>query len=155
MLGLIYIRNRWLRDISETKLVARPNAVVLATLLQATRGLLLFAFNWALFVSYGMMRNLPGVDVMAILPPSIFFIIGFLDFLMLKRLWKRDLNGWRYGIAMSTLITLMTPGSVVYLIFVTSYITGLFLVIVFFSAAEVIALLNLDAFRFYRAKSFL
>lgn len=150
--------NRWLRDISETKLrtrTTRPDGVVLATLFQATRGILLFAFNLGLFIQFERMQNIPGVDVMAVLPPSIFFLIGFLDLLMLRRVWGGDLNGWRYGIVMSTLITFLTPSTFLVLIFVTSYLAGLYLVIVLFAAAEVIALLNLDARRFYGAKSFL
>ena len=144
-----------MRDIPETKLVGRPDAVVLATLLQATRGFLLIAFNWVLFIEFDRVRNIPGVDVMAILTPSIFFLIGFLDFLMLRRVWRRDLNGWRYGIAMSMLIILLTPSTFLILIFVTSYLNGLYLVIVIFAAVEVIALLTLDARRYHRVKSFL
>lgn len=56
---------------------------------------------------------------------------------------------------MSTLITFLTPSTFLVLIFVTSYLAGLYLVIVLFAAAEVIALLNLNTRRFYGAKSFL
>ncbi len=133
----------------------RSDSVILGALLQVNRGILLIIFNLTLFIEFGRSRSIPGLDVMAILPPSIYFLIGFIDILMVKRLWKGDLNGWRYGIAMSTFIALLTPFSFSILIFVTSYLMGLFLVIDLFAAAETIALLTLSARRFFRALSFL
>ena len=85
-----------MRDISETKLSTRPtrsDGVVLGTLFQATRGFLLIVFNWYIFVAFDRIRSIPRLDVMAILPPSIYYLIGFIDILMVKRVWRRSLNG--------------------------------------------------------------
>ncbi len=117
--------------------------------------MLLIVFNWIIFVKFASRLGVPGLDLMAISPPSIYFIIGALDILTVNWVWKRSLNGWRYGIAMSTIITLLTPLTFSILIYVTSYLMGLYLVIDLFAAAEAIALLTLDARRFYGAKSFL
>jgi len=147
-----------LREFSEKEFKTRPprsNGVILGTLLQTTRGMLLIVFNWIIFVKFASRLGVPGLDLMAISPPSIYFIIGALDILTVNWVWKRSLNGWRYGIAMSTIITLLTPLTFSILIYVTSYLMGLYLVIDLFAAAEAIALLTLDARRFYGAKSFL
>lgn len=147
-----------MREFSEKEFKTRPprsNGVILGTLLQTTRGMLLIVFNWIIFVKFASRLGVPGLDLMAISPPSIYFIIGALDILTVNWVWKRSLNGWRYGIAMSTIITLLTPLTFSILIYVTSYLMGLYLVIDLFAAAEAIALLTLDARRFYGAKSFL
>lgn len=143
---------------SDKKFKTRPprsNGVILGTLLQATRGMLLIVFNWMILVHFTSRSWGPEIDFMAIAPPSIYFIIGVLDILTANWVWKRSLNGWRYGIAMSTIITLLTPFTLLILIYVTSYLMGLYLFIDLFAAAEAIALLTLDARRFNGAKSFL
>ena len=142
---------RWLREISEIKLrtcTTRPDGVVLGTLLQAIRGILLFAFNWTLFIQFDRIRSVPGLDVMIILPPSSFYLIGFLDILMVKRVWRRDLNGWRYGIAMSMLILLLIPFA--YLLYLAFHILLLYIIIILFTIAEIIALVTPSARWFYR-----
>ncbi|MGD9394878.1 MAG: hypothetical protein PVJ05_00435 [Candidatus Thorarchaeota archaeon] len=92
---------------------------------------------------------------MAVLPPSIFFLLGFMDLFMVKRVWRGDLNGWRYGITMSILILLLTTITSLYLILSPLYTTFLFATIVFFSLAEAIALSTQDARRFYGPKAIL
>ena len=92
--------------------------------------------------------SIPGMDVMAILPPSIFFIIGLMDIFMVKRVWRMDLNGWRYGIIMSMLILLLTPFAA--LVYLALHILLLYIIIVLFTVAEIIALVTPDARGYYR-----
>ena len=141
-----------MRDISETKFetyTIRPDVVTLATMLQATRGFLLIVFNWTLFIEFEKSRSIPGVDVMAVLPPSIFFLIGFMDILMAKRLWSKGSNGWEYGIAMSAVICpiFCTMGAAILLtsFSLTHYSTILIIVIALFAIVEIIALVTPDA----------
>ena len=151
--------NRWLRDISETILGTRttkPDGVVLATLLQATRGLLLIVFNMTIFIQFGRMRSIPGVDVMAVLPTPIFFLIGFIDILMSKRLWSKGSKDWEYGIAMSAVICcifspvslaiLLTPFSMIYWTLDSAVLVG---VIALFAIAELVALVTPDTRNYY------
>lgn len=143
--------NRWLRDISETILGnrrTRSDGVVLGTLLQAIRGILLIIFDWTLFIRYGQIRGVPGFDSLIMLPPPIFFLIGFIDILMVKWVWRGDLNGWRYGIAMSLLILLLLPLSS--FIFLAFHIAFLYIIIDLFALAEIIALVTPGARRYYR-----
>ena len=129
--------------------MTRPDGVVLGTLLQAIRGILLFAFNWTLFFQFDQIRSIPGLDVMAIiLPPTIFYFIGFMDIFMAKRVWRRNLNGWRYGITLSMLILLLFPFSS--FIFLTLHLAFLYIIIDLFAIAEIIALVTPGARRFYR-----
>ena len=141
-----------MRDISETKLrtrTTRSDGVVISTLLQSTRGTLLLAFNWTLFIQFDRIRSGSGFGVIAfILPPSIYFLIGFLDIFMVKRVWRGDLNGWRYGIVASMLILLITPS--VALVYLAIHILLLYIIIVLFTVAEIIALVTPGARRFYR-----
>lgn len=140
-----------MREISETKIrtrTPRSDGVVLGTLFQAIRGVLLIVFNWILFIQYGQIMSIPGMDVMAILPPSIFFIIGLMDIFMVKRVWRMDLNGWRYGIIMSMLILLLTPFAA--LVYLALHILLLYIIIVLFTVAEIIALVTPDARGYYR-----
>ena len=95
------------------------------------------------------------MDVMAILPPSIFFLLGFMDLFMVKRVWRGDLNGWRYGITMSILILLLITITSGYLILSPLSTSFLFAIIVLFAAVEVIALSTLNARRFYGPKAIL
>ncbi len=67
---------------------------------------------------------------------------------MAKRVWRRNLNGWRYGIALSMLILLLFPFSS--FIFLTLHIAFLYIIIDLFAIAEIIALVTPDARRFYR-----
>jgi hypothetical protein len=142
-----------LKAISETKprtRTPRSDGVVLGTLLQATRGFLLIVFNWYIFVEFDRIRSIPGLDVMAILPPSIYFLIGVIDIFMVKRVWRRGLIGWRYGIAISMLILLLTPMTFSFLIYIESFSAGLYTIIDFFAVAEIIALVTPGARRYYR-----
>ncbi len=147
---LITSGKRWLTDISEIKLrtrTTRPDGVVLVTLLQAIRGILLLAFNWTFFIQFDRIR-LPGFDFMAIiLPPSIFYLIGFLDILLVKRVWRGDLKGWRYGIVVSMLILLLTP--FVALVYLALHILLLYIIIVLFTVAEIVVLVTPSTRRFY------
>ncbi len=139
-----------MRDISEIKLRTRttkPDGVVLGTLLQAIRGTLLLAFNWTLFIQLNRIRGVPGFIVVVILPSSLFYLIGFLDILMAKRVWRRDLNGWRYGIFVSVLILLLTPFAA--LVFLALHILLLYIVMVFFTVAEIVVLVTLGTRQFY------
>jgi hypothetical protein len=145
--------NRWLREISEIKhhaRTSRSDGVVLATLLQATRGFLLIVFNWYIFVEFDRIRSIPGLDVMAILPPSIYYLIGFMDILMVKWLWGRKLNGWRYGIATSMLVLLLTPVTFSFLIYVESFTLGLYIIIDLFTVGEIVALVTPSARRYIK-----
>jgi hypothetical protein len=82
------------------------------------------------------------------LPLTIFFLVGFIDIFMVRRMWRRDLNGWRYGIAMSILILLLTIGPFLFL-FVPSPRGFLITIIDLFALAETIALVTPGARRFY------
>jgi hypothetical protein len=108
-----------------------------------------------LFIQFNRMRSIPGVDVMAVVPPSIFFLLGFMDLFMVNRVWRGDLNGWRYGITMSILILLLTPISSLFLILSPLYTAFLFAITLLFSAAEAIALSTQDARCFYGKKAIL
>jgi hypothetical protein len=119
-------------------------------LLQATRGVLLIVFNWYIFVEFDRIRSIPGLDVMAILPPSTYFLMGLMDIFMVKWVWSRGLNGWRYGIAMSMLILLLTPVTFSFLIYVESFTAGLYIIIDLFALAEIIALVAPSTRRFYQ-----
>jgi hypothetical protein len=71
---------------------------------------------------------------------------------MVKRMWRRDLNGWRYGIAMSILILLLTIGPFPILFLFVFYPRGFLIIIIdLFAVAEIIALVTPGARRFYRA----
>ncbi len=145
--------NRWLREISEIKhhaRTSRSDGVVLGTLFQATRGFLLIVFNWYIIVEFDRIRSIPGLDVMAILPPSIYYLIGFMDIFMVRWMWRMNLNGWRYGIATSMLVLLLTPVTFSFLIYVESFTLGLYIIIDLFAAAEITMLITPDAYRYYR-----
>jgi hypothetical protein len=131
---------------------SRSDGVVLGTLLQANRGMLLFVFNWTLFIHFGRIRSVPDLTILIMLPPTIFFLVGFIDIFMVKRMWRRDLNGWRYGIAMSILILLLTIGPFPILFLFVFYPRGFLIIIIdLFAVAEIIALVTPGARRFYRA----
>jgi len=141
-----------LRDFSEKVFRnrhARSDGVILGVLLQAIRGMLLIIFNWMIFVYFTNRPYVPGLDVMAIAPPSIFFVIGTLDILTVKWVWGRSLNGWRYGIAASMVILLLAPTTILMLIFYPPYSAILFSLIELFAIAEILALLTTNARKFY------
>ncbi|MHA2191607.1 MAG: hypothetical protein ACXACG_16855 [Candidatus Thorarchaeota archaeon] len=126
----------------------RSDGVVLGTLLQANRGMLLLVFNWTFLIQFGRIRSIPDLTMLIILPPTIFFLIGFIDIFMVKRMWRRDLNGWRYGIAMSILILLLTIGPFPFLF--VPYPRGFLIIIIdLFAVAETIVLVTPGARRFY------
>lgn len=83
---------------------------------------------------------------MAILPPSIFFLIGFMDIFMAKWVWRNNLNGWRYGIAMSMIIPLVTLVRSVSLRILTPHYAGILIILSnLFAVAEIIALVTPSA----------
>ena len=135
----------------------RSDGVVLATLLQATRGLLLIVFNMIFFIQFDRMRSIPGVDVMAVRPAPIYLLIGFMDILMSKRLWSKGSHGWEYGIAMSAVICcifssvslaiLLAPYSPDYRTLDSAILVG---VIALFAIAELVALVTPDTRNYYR-----
>lgn len=144
--------NKKLRDFSEKEFRTRPprsNGVILGTLLQATRGMLLIVFNWMLFIQFANRPSPPGIDLIQILPPSIYFIIGALDILTTRWMWKRNSNGWRYGIASSTVILLLAPTTILMLIFSSPYFVILFFLIDLFAITEILVLLTTNARKFY------
>ena len=137
-----------LKEISETPSrnpTVRPDEVVLCTLLQGTRGLLLIIFNWILFIRFGP-SSIPSLDIMAALPPSIYLFMGFIDILMVNRLWQGYLTGWRYGIIMSLLVLLFTP--VMTLLHSALHIAFLYIIIDLFAVGEIIALVSPSARQF-------
>jgi uncharacterized membrane protein len=84
---------------------------------------------------------------MAVLPPSIYFLIGFMDLFMVERVWKKNLNGWRYGVITSILVLLLFPYT--FLFFMALHISILIIIIDLFSLAELIALVTPDARRYH------
>ncbi|MHA2057505.1 MAG: hypothetical protein ACW979_07770 [Candidatus Thorarchaeota archaeon] len=100
-----------------------------------------------LFIQFGQSMIIPGVDFYTIIPTSIFFLIGFLDIFMVKRVWLRGSNGWEYGIAMSVVIPLLTPVSI--LILSAHPSAFLYIVIDIIAIAEILALVTPGARRFY------
>jgi hypothetical protein len=150
--ALLPLGNRWLRDISETKLWTRttkPDAIILGTLLQGTRGMLFIVLNWILFVDYGRSMSMPSVDILAVPPSPSYFLLGFMDILMAKRLWSKGSNGWGYCVVMSAVICsiffysiLLAPYSLNYWRYNS---TILVIVVALFSMAEFVALVTPDA----------
>ncbi|MGY5865547.1 MAG: hypothetical protein RTV41_13170 [Candidatus Thorarchaeota archaeon] len=127
----------------------RSDGVVLGTLLQAIRGILLFVFNWTLFIRFGQTYYIPGgVDIMAALPPTIYFLIGFMDILTVRRVWRGDHNGWRYGIAMSILILWLIPATPIF--YLPLHILFLQVVIDLLAVAQIIVLVIPNTRRFYQ-----
>lgn len=144
--------NRRLNGFSKKEFKNRPprsNGVILGALLQATRGMLLIVFNWMILVHFASRSWGPELDIMAIAPPSIYFIIGVLDILTARWVWKRNANGWRYGIASSMVILLLAPATMLMLIFATPYFVILFFLIDLFAIAEILSLLTTNARKFY------
>ncbi|MFW9908125.1 MAG: hypothetical protein ACFFEF_06080 [Candidatus Thorarchaeota archaeon] len=137
----------------------RPDGVVLSTLLQGNRGMLLIAFNWTFFIETGIIRSTPSIDIMpyidimAVIPTSVFFFMGIIDLFMTRQVWRRNLNGWRYGLIMS-IINLLLPFYILIVIGVFSVLINgigtLLIAIGIFSVAEIIALLTQSSRRFYR-----
>jgi len=80
---------------------------------------------------------------MAILPPSIFFVIGTMDLLMTKQVWRVTPIGWKYGIGASILVLVLT--SVSPLLLLKSHVALLYIIIDFFSLAELVVLLTPDS----------
>ncbi|MFX1483713.1 MAG: hypothetical protein ACFFCP_11075, partial [Promethearchaeota archaeon] len=91
--------NRWLREISKTTdrtTSTRPVSVDLATLLLATRSLLLITFNQMLYLS---LPSDPYTIAVTMLP--WFFFFGLIDIWSAMLVWKGNINGWRYGVIIS------------------------------------------------------
>lgn len=69
---------------------------------------------------------------------------------MAKRVWRRNLNGWRYGIAVSMLILLLTLSLFPILNFLAPNNARFLIIIIdLFAAAEILALVTPGARRFY------
>jgi hypothetical protein len=119
-------------------------------LLQLTRGLLFIVFNWVLFLHFTPIGNGPSIDVMALAPIFNFFLLGFADLFMARKMWKRSINAWRYGILVSVysiFIALLGLQSVI----ISGRIDeGILLEIAgVFSAAEILTLATSGARRFH------
>ncbi|MFX1415158.1 MAG: hypothetical protein ACFFC0_00010 [Promethearchaeota archaeon] len=136
-----------MREISEIAGKAtstRPDSVVLAALLLATRGLLLITLNWILYVNYGQRPSYPnGPDViaMAVTAPPWFFFFGLVDIWSARLLWRRRIRGWKLGVIVSVvimIITFMTLPLIVFLLHNAEVV--LFIVVGVLSMIEVIVL---------------
>jgi hypothetical protein len=146
-----------LRDISETQIhtpITRPDGVVASTLLQANRGILLIVLDLVLTLRYGAIRIIPvgiipGLDIIFWPPSLVYSLIGIIDLFMVGRIWKKNLNGWWYGVIMSIVILLLVPFLVS--VFLAIYILFLYLIIDLFALVELVALITKDAREFYRA----
>jgi hypothetical protein len=130
---------------------SRTDGVILAVMLQFTRGLLFIVFNWVLFIESSSIRNGPPIDFIAIVPVFNFFLLGFADIFMARKLWKRSITAWRYGVAaslFSILIAFLAFPSV----FGRGYVAaGILLEIAgIFSVGELLALATSGARRFHR-----
>ena len=153
--GFSNIRERRLRDISETtsKVPRRkPDSVVASTLLQANRGILLIVLDLVLSFRYGSIRIIPvgiipGLDIIFLPPPLIYFLIGVIDLFMMNLIWEKNLNGWRYGIIMSIVILFIVPFFLTF--FISIYISFLYVIIDLFAVVELAALITKDAREFY------
>lgn len=103
-----------MREISEIAgktTSTRPDSVVLAALLLATRGLLLITLNWILYVNFGQRPSYPnGPDIIAVAVavPPWFFFFGLVDMWSARLLWRRRIRGWKLGVIVSVVIMLIT-----------------------------------------------
>jgi hypothetical protein len=132
----------------------RPDSVLLGTLLQATRGMLLIVFNWVIVFHFDHRPYVPGLDVMAIGPPLIFYLMGFMDIIMLPWMKKKRQIGLFYGISMSIVVLLATPNTFLVLAFwpYAGHVNSnlLFALIDAFAGAEIISLVVPSARQYYR-----
>ncbi|NHI89272.1 MAG: hypothetical protein EAX87_07085 [Candidatus Thorarchaeota archaeon] len=144
-----------MRDISETKSKVprrKPDSVVVSTLLQADRGILLIILDLVLYFRYGSIRIIPvgiipGTNIIFLPPPLIYFLIGVIDLFMMNLVWEKNLNGWRYGIISSIVILFVVP--FFFSIFVSIHISFLYVIIDLFAVVELAALITKDAREFY------
>lgn len=154
--ALQFMNIRWLEEISKSTIEAqtkRPDSVLLSTLLQATRGMLLIVFNWVIIFHFDHRPYLPIDEMVAVLP-SIYYVMGIIDILMLWWMKKKRQIAWFYGISMSIVVLLVTPITFLalavwpYAGHVSSKI--LFALIDVFAGAEIISLAIPSAWRYYR-----
>jgi hypothetical protein len=147
---------QWLREISQSTIktqTKRPDSVLLGMLLQATRGMLLIVFNWVIIFHFDHRPHLP-IDVMIIAFPPVFYLMGFMDIIMLGWMKKERKIVWFYGIFMSIVVLLVAPVMFQSLAFwpFAEYFSSklLFAIIVVFTGAEIISLAIPSARRYYR-----
>ena len=144
-----------MRDISETKSKVpkrKPDSVVASTLLQANRGFLLIILDLVLSFRYGSIRIIPvgiipGLNIIVLQLSLVYSLIGIIDLFMVGRIWKKNLNGWRYGIIMSIVVLFVVPFFLSF--FVSIYISFLYVIIDLFAVVELAALFTKDAREFY------
>ncbi|NHI89269.1 MAG: hypothetical protein EAX87_07070 [Candidatus Thorarchaeota archaeon] len=131
----------------------RPDSVLLGTLLQATRGMMLIVFNWVIIFHFDHRPHLP-IDVMIIAFPPVFYLMGFMDIIMLGWMKKERKILWFYGISMSIVILLVAPVMFQSLAFwpYAGHVSSklLFAIIDVFAGAEIISLAIPSARRYYR-----
>ena len=97
---------------------------------------------------------MPGLDFMAIVIPPIFYLMGFMDIIMLGWMKKERKIVWFYGISMSIVVLLVTPTT--FLLLSLWPFAGhessklLFALVDVFAGAEIISLAIPGARRYYR-----
>ena len=111
-------------------------------------------FNWVFIFQFDHSPHVPGLDFMAIVIPPIFYLMGFMDIIMLGWMKKERKIVWFYGIFMSIVVLLVAPVMFQSLAFwpFAEYFSSklLFAIIVVFAGAEIISLVIPSARRYYR-----